>query len=223
MALDTASARAMVEEARRARRVLMVAHVLRFWPAFVAMRETVRGGRYGAVRHARFERRSGVPMWGAWLQDPSLTGGGAFDLLIHDVDMCLHLFGKPVAVSAVRHQELLDAQLYYSDLTAHISGGWQPVGEFPFRMEYTVTLERACLEYSSLGRPATLYAAGETKALEIDAVDAYAAEIEYFAACCGEGRAPEMCPPAESADAVTLALLLLEAARRNGEKIACWI
>ena len=223
MALDAASAREMAAEAERRGRILMVAQVLRFWPAYAALRETVRGGRFGGVRHARFERRSGVPTWGAWLCDPALTGGGAFDLLIHDVDMCLHLFGRPSAVSAVRYQELLDAQLYYADLTAHISGGWQPDGDLPFRMEYTVTLESAAIDYSSHGRPATLYSAEGAAAIETSTADPYGAEIAYFAACCRAGRAPELCPPAESADAVALTLLLLRAGLRNGEKIACEI
>ena len=30
----------------------------------------------------------------------TMCGGGVFDLLIHDVDYCLHLFGPPTAVSA---------------------------------------------------------------------------------------------------------------------------
>jgi predicted dehydrogenase len=227
MALDAASARAMASEAERQGRILMTAHVLRFWPAYVALAEAVRGNQFGRVRHARFERRSAVPGWGPWLQNPALSGGGAFDLLIHDVDMCLHLFGAPSAVAAVTHASLLDAQLYYPDLVAHISGGWQHPGGFPFRMEYTVTFEDATAEYSSAGRPATLYSAKETRPLETGAGDpisgSYAAEVAYFADCCRTGRAPERCPPRESADAVALTLALLQAGHRNGEKIECTI
>jgi predicted dehydrogenase len=231
MAMDAASAEAMAAEAERQGRILMTAQVLRFWRAYTALRDAVRGNRFGSVRHARFERRSAVPAWGPWLLDPSLSGGGAFDLLIHDVDMCLHLFGMPSGVAAVAHADtaagttLLDAQLYYPGLVAHISGGWQHPGTFPFRMEYTVTFERATIEYSSLGRPATLYSAGETRPLEVGDGDpfaaAYAAEIAYFLDCCRTGGAPALCPPRESAAAVALTLLLVEASKRNGEKIEC--
>ena len=233
MALDFASAEAMAAEAERRGRVLMTAQVLRFWRAYTALGEAVRGGRYGAVRHARFERRSGTPGWGPWLRDPALSGGGTFDLLIHDVDMCLHLFGSPQAVAAVSYDDaaagtcLLDAQLYYPEMVAHISGGWQHPGGFPFRMEYTVTLERASVEYASAGRPATLYSAAETLPLESGEGDpmaaAYAGEIAYFADCCATGRPPEICPPRESARAVALTQLMVEAGRRKGEKIACRI
>jgi predicted dehydrogenase len=232
MALDFASAESMAAEAALRGRILMTAHVLRFWPAYVALRETVRGGQFGGVRHARFERRSGIPAWGPWLLDDTLSGGGAFDLLIHDADMCLQLFGSPAQVAAVSYTEragatLLDAQLYYPEMVAHISGGWQPSGAFPFRSEYTVTFERATAEYASLGRPATLYSAEETRALESGEGDpvagSYAAEVAYFAECCRAGRAPEVCPPSESARAVALMRLLVEAAQRNGEKIVCAI
>jgi predicted dehydrogenase len=232
MALDFASAEAMAAEAERLGRVLMTAHVLRFWPAYVALGETVRGGQFGGVRHARFERRSGIPAWGPWLLDDALSGGGAFDLLIHDADMCLHLFGSPAQVAAVSYTQpagatLLDAQLYYPEMVAHISGGWQPSGAFPFRSEYTVTFERASAEYASSGRLATLYSAEETRALESGEGDpvagSYAAECAYFAECCGTGRAPDACPPRESARAVALMRLLVEAAQRNGEKIECKI
>jgi len=234
MALDGESADRMAAEAQRQSRILMIAHVLRFWPAYVGLREAVRGRRLGAVRHARFARRSGVPRWGPWLLDPALSGGGVFDLLIHDADMCLQLFGKPAEVAAVRYSgtgaaaDLLDADLYYPDLVAHISGGWHPGAEFPFSMEYTVAFEEATADFSSAGRRATLYAAeGPPQPLEGDAEPGadgpYAAQIRYFTECCQTGRAPELCPPHESADAVKLTLSLLEASRRNGEKIACRI
>jgi len=122
---------------------------------------------------------------------------------------------------------LLDAQLFYPEMAAHLSGGWQHAGAFPFRMEYTVTFERASVEYASAGRPATLYAAAETRPLESGEGDpmgaSYAAEIAYFVDCCRTGRPPEVCPPRESARAVALMRLLLEAAERNGEKITCRI
>src|SRR4051794_22896473 len=93
MALDGASARRMIAEAERAGRVLMTAQVLRFFPEYVALRDALK--QLGPARAATFERRCAEPGWGGWLKDPAKSGGGAFDLLIHDVDICLHLFGRP--------------------------------------------------------------------------------------------------------------------------------
>jgi predicted dehydrogenase len=228
MALEGASARRMVAAAKRAGKILMTAHVLRFVPEYVALRDALPG--LGAVRGAFFRRRSAVPAWGGWLQDPEKSGGGVFDLLIHDVDMCLQLFGKPEAVSAVGRcdapagTDMLDGQLFYPFGVVAISGGWLPAPAFPFSMEYSVTLEGGTVEYHSALRPPTLY--GQTEApLPLGQGparrDGYTAEIEYFAECCRLGRQPERCPPRESADAVEVMRTLLVARERSGRKILC--
>jgi predicted dehydrogenase len=229
MALDVESSRQMIAEAKRQKRLLMVAHVLRFFPTYTALRDILSSGRIGAPRSAMFRRRCGAPAWGAWLTDPNQSGGGVFDLLIHDMDLCLHLFGKPETVSATGYQALADgvdvitAELYYdSGLTAVITGGWHHPKSYPFSMEYTVVAERGTVEYSSLGSAPTLYGAdGEFETLATKEEDGYRSEIEYFLNCCQRGENPNLCPPEESADAVALTLCILEARKRNGEKIRC--
>jgi predicted dehydrogenase len=89
-------------------------------------------------------------------------------------------------------------------------------------MEYTVTCDGGTIDYSSAGSPPTLYRADGAKTeLPADGKDGYLAEIEYFAQCCAGGRPPVDCPPEESAAAVKLALLMLEARSKQGEKITC--
>ena len=229
MALEVAASRQMIDEAIQHRRVLMVAQVLRFFPMYLALEEILASGRIGAPRSAIFRRRCGAPAWGAWLTDPKQSGGGVFDLLIHDMDLCLHLFGKPDTVSATGHEalaqgvDILTAQLHYGGgFTAVITGGWHHPGSYPFSMEYTVVAEKGTVDYSSLGRVPTLYgAAGEAEPLAMREQDGYRAEIEYFLDCCRTGASPSRCPPDESAQAVALALCILEARKRNGEKIKC--
>jgi hypothetical protein len=62
---------------------------------------------------------------------------------------------------------------------------------------------------------------GSVEVLEALGWDGYRAEIEYFLKCCRTGQPPEFCPPAESADAVKMMALLVEARNRNGAKLAC--
>jgi predicted dehydrogenase len=229
IAIDPYGADRMMSAARRAKRILMTAHVLRFSPEYVVLRKAVRQGQYGNLRFAEFRRRCAAPQWSEWLKDPSKCGGGVFDLLIHDVDMTLHLFGKPKAVSASgavdqkRGLDWMEAQLFYDGgAVAVISGGWHFPGEYPLSIEYSVTLDGGTIEYRAGGRPPMRYGAdGCIEVLETTGSDGYRAEIEYFLDCCRTGRPPEFCPPAESADALKMMTLLLEARNRNGVKLAC--
>ena len=231
MALDAESCNSMLAAARSANRVLMVAHVLRFFPEYDALSHAVRSGGLGAPRFAAFRRRCAAPTWSDWLADSSQSGGGAFDLLIHDVDTCLRLFGRPEWVSASGHENLtsgidvMEAELRYpGGWSATISGGWHHPKSYPFTMEYTVVMEQGTVEYSSQGRPPSLYGAdGVAKSLSVSDTDGYAAEIRYFAGCCESQRRPEACLPEESAAAVATMQLLVESRRRNGERIPCEI
>ncbi len=231
MALDGAAADTMVAAARDSGRVLMTAHVLRFWPDYVALADAIRSGRVGAVRAAIFRRRCAAPGWSAWLANKESSGGGVFDLLIHDVDFCLHLFGPPEAVSAVGYEDLgrgmdwITAQLHYAGIGGVvISGGWHHPGAFPFSMEYSVVAEGGTIEYSSAVGPPAFYRAGaEKEMLPVDGRDGYEAELAYFVDCCVHRRPPERCPPEQSAAAVKLTRLMVEARDRRGEKIACRI
>ena len=229
MALDGASADAMLEAASRSGRILMTAQVLRFMPVYRAMIEVVRSGRLGPVRAAMFRRRCAAPAWSAWLADKSSSGGGIFDLLIHDVDMCLHLFGPPQSLAAWGHEDMpkgidiLTAELYYPEIgTVTVSGGWHHPKSYPFSMEYTVVADGGTIEFSTAGRVPTLYKAdGEAVTLPVANKDGYQAEIEYFVDSVRANRQPEICPSAESALAVKLTKLMVEARKLKGEKVAC--
>lgn len=229
MALDAASVDAIVAAAEKNGRTLMTAQVLRFFPDYRAMATAVKSGRLGPVRTAIFRRRCAAPDWSPWMGDKNASGGGVFDLLIHDVDFCLHLFGLPEAVSATGHEDMprgidwITAQFHYPGIGAVVlSGGWHHPKSFPFSMEFTVVSDGGTIEYSSAGAPVTLYRAdGGTEKLATSGKDPYQAEIEYFLECCIQGRKPDICPPAESAASVKLARLMVDAREKRGEKIPC--
>ena len=229
MALDASSARKMIAAAEKHKRVLMVAQVLRFFPMYQALKDVLARPGMGAMRQATFRRRCAAPAWSAWLADPGQSGGGVFDLLIHDVDMCLYLFGPPKDISATGYEALasgidvITATLHYADgRSAIVAGGWHHPKSYPFSMEYTVVSDGGSVEYSSFDRPPAFYSAdGEREALTLAEKDGYQAEIEYFLECCRRGAKPELCRPESSADAVALTNLMLEARKRNGEKIPC--
>jgi predicted dehydrogenase len=230
IALDADSAKGMLAAAAQHQRVLMAAQVLRFFPQYTALRKVISSGDLGKVRLAMFRRRCAAPAWSRWLADPEQSGGGVFDLLIHDADMALHLFGPPETVSATGYEALgagidvIAATLHYSGgVGVAIIGGWHHPRSYPFSMEYTVVGDNGTVEYSSSAAtgPVLYRADGESEPIPMTERDGYSAEIQYFVECCRTGRQPTLCPPRESAQAVALMRLLLEARTRNGECIPC--
>jgi predicted dehydrogenase len=234
LALDGEAAHQLVEEANRAGRILMAGHVLRFYSEYRALASVLAGGRLGAVRGSLFRRRCGAPAWSRWLTDSARSGGAVLDLLIHDIDFCLHLYGKPRVISATgyanrdRGIDWIEARLGFEHSgPAIVTGGWHHPKSYPFRMEYTVVSDGGTLEFSSGEMPVTLFdASGSSEQVDlpegdVPAGDAFVQELAYFAECAREGRQPDLCPPSESAMAVTVARLLMESRERNGEEIVC--
>jgi predicted dehydrogenase len=231
MAIDGAACDRMIAAAADARRILMCAQVLRFWPDYQPLLDAHRSGSLGALRSLLFRRRCAAPNWGKWLQDPEKGGGGVFDLLIHDVDMCVHLLGVPASVSSTGHEDLargidlMTGELHYEGIgSVVVSGGWHHPAAYPFSMEYTASFDDGTIEFSTIGRPVKLYTAeGTEKPLNAPAKDGFQAEIEYFVACAAGNRQPERCAPQQSAEAVKITRLLVQARGRHGEKVACRI
>jgi predicted dehydrogenase len=229
MALDGATADCILEEAERSGRILMSAQVLRFIPSYRSAADMIRAGSLGPVRSAIFRRRCSAPAWSQWLSDPAASGGGVFDLLIHDVDFCIQAFGYPEAVTARGYEDLpkgidwIMGELHYPGVGAvAVSGGWHHPKAFPFSMEYTIVSDGGTLEFDSAGVPLTLYAAdGTERKIDLPDVDGYEAEIRYFVECVTGNKKPEFCPPEQSAAAVKLTRLMVESRGKGGETIAC--
>ena len=230
LALTGEAADEILEEAARSGKILMGAQVLRFVPTYRVLGDAIRSGEYGKVRSALFRRRCAAPFWNKWLGDRSRSGGGIFDLLIHDVDYCLSLFGVPDSISATGYEDLeggidtVTATLHYADIpSVVITGGWHHIKAYPFSMEYTVVADGGTFEFDTIDGPGvTLFdAKGEKRDLEIPGVDAFEEELRYFTRCVTAGEKPSFCPPEESALAVKLTLLLLEARKQNGDKVKC--
>ncbi len=226
MGLDRAACDRMLAAAQQAGKLLMAAQVLRFFPCYDSLKSFLADS--GPVRGATFRRRCAAPGWGPWLKDKAQSGGGVFDLLIHDIDMALYLFGAPTHVEATGFEDLpnqidiLNANLFYPGFTVNIAGGWHH-GAFPFSMEYTCVAEKGTIDFHSAQPNPTLYASG-ADAQELTppaAIDAYREEIAYFVDCAANNREPVRCLPLHSAQAVSLAHLLLESRSLQGKKLEC--
>ena len=99
IALTTADADAMVAAARASGKLLMVAHVLPFFPEFAFAAEAVAVGRVtGRCRAAHLNRVISRPDWSSGIADADRSGGPAIDLHIHDTHFIGLVCGVPRAV-----------------------------------------------------------------------------------------------------------------------------
>jgi predicted dehydrogenase len=208
MALSVADCGRMLEASKRNQGVvLMVAHVLRFWPAYRALHDAVVAGTYGAVRSASFARRSSQPSWGPWLLRAEESGGAPLDLLVHDYDQALWLFGEPESATArtVGSPNVIECSLHYpGGLEVAIAGGWY-TENVPFAMEFDLRASEGELRYAN-DQLQLLHPPAAPAQIALSQEDPYATQIAYFVGCCQNGRAPVECPPESSAKAVELAL-----------------
>ena len=115
MATTADDAQAMVKAARKAKRVLMVAHQSRFRNESRTLKKFIDRGKLGDIFYARagYIRRRGIPGAGSWFTTKALAGGGALiDIGVHALDLALYFMGfpKPVTVLGTTQQSVTDVR-----------------------------------------------------------------------------------------------------------------
>lgn len=216
IALSTADADAMVAAAKAAGRLLMVAHVLPFFPEFRYAAETIRGGKHGKVLAADFKRVIAKPDWSADIADAAKTGGPAVDLHIHDTHFIGLVCGVPKQVFAVGTVEggavtyLTTSYLYGPGGPAvTCSSGAICMSGRPFVHGFEIYLEKASLIYDSGGTPLTLLTAdGKSTQPALagggDPLAAFTDEIQTAADGVKAGREPDLLRGQLARDALVL-------------------
>jgi predicted dehydrogenase len=231
MALDLPAADRMIEAAEASGVIVMVAHVLRFWPEYERLRELVSAGRLGALCSlscVRLVTRPGA--YAPWLLDPA-HGLGLAEVAIHDLDIAADLIGRPISIVAQGVRDgagwsHLQALLRFEhEITAIAEAGWGTPAAEPFVAGFRAFFERGVAEYDSRRRPTFRVVTDdgieerESPAAETEGgpwafdVAGYLREVEYFAACIAQRRPPDRCPPEAGREALELALAAFESAR----------
>jgi UDP-N-acetylglucosamine 3-dehydrogenase len=103
IALTLEDADAMIDAARRADRILMIGHVLRFWPEYREAKAALDAGAVGTPLAISARRMvsllAGTQGEHGWRHDARRSGGAVLDLQIHDLDVFCWLFGsRPTSV-----------------------------------------------------------------------------------------------------------------------------
>lgn len=217
IALEAKDADAMVKAAGKAGKLLMVAHVLPFFPEFAFAAEAIRGGKYGKLQGAHFKRVISRPDWSADIGDAAKTGGPAVDLHIHDTHFIGLVAGVPERVfssGVVGPQGAVDyltTQYLYGAGGPAIScsSGAVSMSGRPFVHGYEIYLEKATLVYESGATPLTVLTAdGKTTQPALkggtEATAAFTTEIQTAVNGVTSGKMPDLLAGQLARDALVL-------------------
>ncbi len=216
IALSPGDADEMLSAARKAGKMLMVAHVLPFFPEFAFAAEAVRSGRFGKMLGGHFKRVISKPDWSSEIGDAAATGGPAVDLHIHDTHFIGLLCGVPDAVFSTGVVEggvvqYLTTQYLYGrgGPAVSCSSGAVAMKARPFVHGYEVYLERATLAYESGPLPLTVYHAdGRAEQPQLpggdDPTTAFTSEIQAAVDGVASGQEPALLSGQLARDALVL-------------------
>jgi predicted dehydrogenase len=216
IALEARDADAMVRAAHKAGKLLMVAHVLPFFPEFAFAAEAVRDGEYGKLLGAHFKRVISKPDWSADIGDAAKTGGPAVDLHIHDTHFIGLIAGVPDKVFSSGVVEKDDSVSYLT--TQYLYGGGPAVScssgavamkGRPFVHGFEIYLQKATLLYEGSTTPLTVLSAnGKVKVPKLrggsDPIAAFTTEIQTAIEGVRSGKEPELLSGQLARDALVL-------------------
>src|SRR5439155_4747412 len=118
------------------------------------------------------------------------SGGGLFDLHIHDTDFVQFCFGRPEAVFSTGYSKMSGAidhvvtqYQFASGPIVHAEGSWAMMPGFGFNMAYTINFERATADYD-LARATNglrVVEAGQPpRNLQCEGPDGYVRELRHI-------------------------------------------
>ena len=185
----------LAREAERSGRHCMPAMCMRFWPGWSELAAAIAEGRHGALRSARFVRKSARPGWSPqFYGDAARTGGALGDLHVHDADFVRFALGEPVEVSVSGHVDELVARYRIvgrEEVPVSAEASWELGPDDPFVMRYTVELERATWDFDlDRERPLEVRTSAGVERPLLGGETGYELEVRDLLARLARGTAP---------------------------------
>jgi predicted dehydrogenase len=102
MAMNVKEAKAMVDAAKKSKKVLVAGFQLRYGANAQMIKRAVDDGKLGKILYVRCQamRRRGVPNWGVFGRKELQGGGPMIDLGVHILECAHYIMGKPEPVAA---------------------------------------------------------------------------------------------------------------------------
>jgi len=209
IALSPRDAERMVNAAVRAKRQLLIGHVLPFFAEYALARDLIARKKYGQLLGGSFRRIISDPTWIKDFYDPRTVGGPLVDLHIHDAHFIRLIAGMPSVVASTGRMrgdvvEFVDTHFRFpdSDVTISATGGVIRQQGRPFTHGFEIYLERATLRFDfaataagPVATPLTLFTSdGQAVQPELPSGDSIAAFVGEIGEVCRSIRRGETSP-----------------------------
>ena len=197
IALSRSEARRMVKAARKAGRLLLIGHVLPFFPEYDFAYRAITVGKYGRMLGGHFKRIISDPLWLDDYWRPDGRGGPMLDLHVHDAHFIRLTCGMPRSVTSSGRMrgglaEFFTSLFRFDNPELSVTATCGAIGQQgrSFVHGFEIHLQRATLvfEFAVIGdepqsiMPLTvLPAGGKARRVELsaaDPLDAFAAELK---------------------------------------------
>lgn len=234
LALTTEDAQELAARAEQAGRLLLPAHVVRYFPQYAAAKAAIDRGAIGQIAVLRFERTGSFPTQ-PWFSDESQSGGIVMDQMIHDMDQAIWMAGPVQSVYAQQSTSSATDTVrtahvvltHRSGAISHCRGLWGPPGT-SFRYTFDLAGDAGKLQYDSAADTGIVF--DPVAAARQDSGDGflpdvttirspYTEEVLEFAATM-RGEATARVTAADGAYAVQISRAALESIA-TGRSIAC--
>ena len=195
---------AMVAAGKNARGAVMIGQCIRFWPAYVLLKQYVDADTLGKCKSLILRRQGGRGLWSPWYFQAAISGGAIYDLHVHDTDYVNFLFGKPSAVASVGSvggttdagvDHVVTHYYFPKDRVEAVTaiGAWHQHKTWPFYMGYTAVFERGTLDFDiQRPQPVMLYTDERAEELRVAATDGWFEEIRYLVDCISTSARPAL-------------------------------
>ncbi len=202
----------MEEACKKAGVRFMIAQVLRFWPEYIKCKEIIDSGELGEIELANLARMSAFPRWSKFYDTPSMSGGGVYDMHLHDVDFACHLFGDVKKVYAIGYKNdrgawnnVVSNLTFKNGVSACITAGEEMSDNYPFCMNLRCLGTKGTVEFNYVAgkllrsEPVTtlkkyMNGAEEEEDITIPEGNGYYNENRYFIDCVENNKPFDVVP-----------------------------
>jgi len=191
LARNYEEAKKIIQLAKNSSFHVMSAMCLRYWPAWVCLKEAIETNAYGRCLSLNCKRQTSFP-GGVFYSDDNQCGGALLDLHVHDTDFINYCFGLPDAVFSQGYtgpsggiDHVVTNYIFNKNDSPPLvssEGSWTMQEGYGFNMSYTANFENGTLSYL-LDEDETLklFRSGqEPKSIKLKEGMGYEYEIQTF-------------------------------------------